>query len=216
MRGAKGYNARPSFVAGKLVREEPLSRKCREMPEAFRIILLLAFISCCAGFSVSQEKIAESVGETPDGSLREIRDRQRVLLLVGRSSIIDCRDMAQSILAEAARPENKTSRGHAEAFETIERKLDAYRYKYKSLSMAEDLQSADFIVVFNVLQLRRNVTPQFGPLAEPLYPFGEMFVIVNESPARPRIIWRSKKELMWVNDAVRDLINGLKTVRGEK
>jgi hypothetical protein len=186
------------------------------MPEAFRIILLLVLISCGAGFSLAQEKSMESDGETPGGSLWEIRDKQHVLLLVGRSSIIDCRDMAQSILAEAARPENKTYRGHAEAYETIERKLNAYIYKHKSLSMAEDLQSADFIVVFNVLQMRRNVTPQFGPLPEPLYPFGEMFVIVNESPARPRIIWRSKKELMWVKNAARDLINELKIVRGEK
>ncbi|HEV7859508.1 MAG TPA: hypothetical protein VGO91_12885 [Pyrinomonadaceae bacterium] len=186
------------------------------MPEALRIILLLALISCGAGFSLAQEKIVESVGETPGGSLWEIRDKQRVLLLVGRSNIIDCRDMAQSILAEAARPENKTYRGHAEAYETIERRLNAYISKYKSLSMAEDLPSADFIVVFNVLQMRRNVTPQFGPLPEPLYPFGEMFVIVNEAPARPRIIWKSKRELMWVKDAIGDLINELKIVRGEK
>jgi hypothetical protein len=186
------------------------------MPEAFRVILLLALMSCCAGFSVSQEKSVESGEVSPGGSLWEIRDKQRVLLLVGRSNIIDCRDMAQSILAEAARPENKTYMGHAQAYETIARKLNAYGYKHKSLSMTEDLRTADFIVVFNVLQMRRNVMPQFGPLAEPLYPFGEMFVIVNEAPARPRIIWRSKKELMWVKDAARDLINELKNVRGEK
>jgi len=194
-------------------------RKCREMQKALRIILLLALISCGAGFSVSQEKSVESEGETPvGGSLSEIKDKQRVLLLVGRSSIIDCRDMAQSILAEAARPENKTHSGHAEAYEAIERKLNAYISKHKSLSMAEDLRSADFIIVFNVLQMRRNVTPQFGPLPEPLYPFGEMFVIVNESPThpRPRIIWKSKGELMWVKDAARDLIDELKSVRGEK
>jgi hypothetical protein len=138
------------------------------------------------------------------------------MLLVGRSNVIDCRDMAQSILMEAARPENKSYRGNAEAYETIERKLNAYIYKHKGLSMTEDLHAADFVVVFNVLQLRRNVTPQFGPLPEPLYPFGEMFVIVKEAPARPRIVWRTRQELMWVNDAVRDLINELKNVRGER
>jgi hypothetical protein len=189
------------------------------MPEAVRIILLFAFISCCAGFGLSQERSLLSEGETPaDGSLLELRDKHRVLLLVGRSNIIDCRDMAQSILAEAARPENKTYRGNAEAYEMITRKLNAYMDKYKSLSLVDDLENADFVVVFNVLQVRRNVTPQYGPLPEPLYPFGEMFVIVNEPNAHPhsRIIWRSKKELMWVRDAIHDLINELKTVRGEK
>jgi hypothetical protein len=188
------------------------------MKGSLKFILLLALMAGVAGLGLAQERGAESEADTPGGSLLEIRDKQRVMLLVGRSNIIDCRDMAQSILAEAARPEQKTDRGNAEAYLTIEQKLNAYMDKYKSLSMARDLESADFIVVFNVLQMHRNVTPQYGPLPEPLYPFGEMFVIVNESNANPRsrIIWRSKKELMWVNDAVRDLINELKSVHGEK
>jgi hypothetical protein len=190
------------------------------MQKALRIILLLALVACCAGFCPGQEKSVETGNESEglEGSLSEIRDKQRVLLLVGRSSVIDCRDMAQSILAEAARPENRTHRGNAEAYETIAQKLNAYVDKYKSLSITEDIQSADFIIVFNVLQMRRNVTPQFGPLPEPLYPFGEMFVIAYEPNSRQhsRIIWRSKKELMWVKDAIRDFINELKSVRGEK
>lgn len=161
----------------------------------------------------------EAVVSALEGSLWEIRDKQHVLLLVGRSSIIDCRDMAQSILDEAERQENRNYRGNAEAYQTITRKLGAYMEKYKSLSLTEDVDSADFIIVFNVLQLRRNVTPQFGPLPEPLYPFGEMFVIVRDrtnTPPHSRIIWRSKKELMWVKDAVSDLISELKATRGER
>jgi hypothetical protein len=188
------------------------------MREALGKILLLCFILCCAGVGLAQEKSVEGEGEALEGSLLEVKGKPRVLLLVGRSSIVDCRDMAQSIMAEAARPENKTYRGYAEAYETIAQKLSAYGEKYKSLSLVEDAQSADFIVVFQLLRLRRNVMPQRGPLPEPLYPFGELFVIVNEPSAQPRarIIWRSKKELMWVKDAVRDLINELKAVRGEK
>nr|MBA2733226.1 hypothetical protein [Acidobacteriota bacterium] len=47
--------------------------------------------------------------------------------------------------------------------------------------------------------------------------YGEMFVILNDRSGvkPPRIVWKTRKNSMWAEDAIEEFINDLKTVRGE-
>ena len=92
----------------------------------------------------------------------------------------------------------------------IARKLNSYIRKYGSLSPAQDLSDADYVIYFNLIEYRR--------ILNTIYPFGELFVIVKGSPETqkkpPRVIWKAKK-ILWAADAIGDLIKELKVLRGE-
>ena len=143
------------------------------------------------------------------GSLAEIRNRRRLLLLVQRSSVVDSRGMAKTILSEAYRQTPEARSRYPRVFNTIARKINKYIRKYQSLTSVENLSDAEFIVVFNLLEIRR-------PLGYP-YPYGEMFVILNDTAGgrQPRIIWKTRKTSVWVEDAIEDFIRDLKAARGE-
>jgi hypothetical protein len=81
--------------------------------------------------------------------------------------------------------------------------------KYGSLTAAEGLADAEYVIYFNVLEFRR--------VLDTVYPYGELFVIVKGEPEQlkpPRIVWRAKK-IQFAGDVIGDLIKDLKTVRGE-
>lgn len=91
----------------------------------------------------------------------------------------------------------------------LAQKLNSYIRKYKSLTAAEGLADADYVIYFNVVEYRR--------ILDAVYPYGELFVIVKGSPKQlkpPRVVWRAKK-VLFVDDAIGDLIKELKTIRGE-
>ena len=143
------------------------------------------------------------------GSLLEIRTRRHVLLLVRRSAVIDSRGQARSILNEVYRSDVEPARQYGRIYNEIAGKLNKYMRKYRSISAVNDISSAEFIVFFNLLEYRR-------PLGQP-YPYGEMFVILNEKSGsgQPRIIWKTRKSPVSVEDAVNELIRDLKVTRGE-
>jgi len=177
------------------------------MRSARRISLLLGLLLTCLVLSQSQQGTVEDGVVT--GSLMEIRTRRHVLLLVRRSAVIDSRGQARSILNEVYKPDIEPARQYARVYNAIAGKLNKYMHKYRSISAVTDISSAEFIVFFNLLEYRR-------PLGQP-YPYGEMFVILNERSGsrQPRIIWKTRKSPIQVEDAVNELIRDLKATRGE-
>lgn len=143
------------------------------------------------------------------GSLTELRNRRRVLLLVRRSNVIDSRGLAKSVLDEAFREDPGARVRYPRLFNLLARKLNNYMARYHSITAVTDPSEADFIVLFNLLEYRR-------PLGFS-YPYGEMFVILNNraSGKPPQIIWKTRKSPVWAEDAMKDFIKELKAARGE-
>jgi hypothetical protein len=122
---------------------------------------------------------------------------------------VDARGLTQTILTEAYRADPDARSRYPRLYNLLAQKLNAYMRRYRSITAAQDVSNADFIVLFNLLEFRR-------PLGTP-YPYGEMFVILNKTPGgrEPHIIWKTRKNGMYAEDAIGDFIKELKTVRGE-
>ena len=149
-------------------------------------------------------------GVAVTGSLAELKNRRRVILLVRRSAVVDSRGRADALLKEAyAAGAAGASLRYPRIYNSLAQHLNRYMNKYQSISSVRSVPEAEFIIFFNLLEYRR-------PLGYP-YPYGELFVILNDTAngRRPRVIWKTRKNSMWVEDAVKDLIRDLKTVRGE-
>ena len=157
----------------------------------------------------SQERESSQRNEYPQGSLAEVRDKQRALLLVFKSGVLDASDSERSIIDQVLKAD-PVPKGRAQwVYGTLAKKLNSYIRKYKSLTPAHELGDADYVIYFNLVEFRRILNTN--------YPYGELFVIVKGSPETqkpPRVIWRAKK-ILWAGDAINDLIKELKSVRGE-
>ena len=173
-------------------------------------ILLLVFLAPMSrpALNLAQQGPIDADGVVT-GSLAELGKSRRVLLLVGRSAVVDSRGIARTVLNEAYRTDPAARLRYPRLFNLIARKLNNYIKEYQSISAVKQLSEADFIVFFNLLEYRR-------PLGHP-YPYGEMFVILNSRPGGnpPRIIWKTRKRSMWAEDAIEDFIRDLKAIRGE-
>jgi hypothetical protein len=143
------------------------------------------------------------------GSLYELRDKRRVLLIVRRSSVVDANGQAKNILSEVFEPGAEPRGRFARIFNALAKKLNKYMTRHQSISAARNISEAEFIILFNLLEVRR-------PLGTP-YPYGDLFVILNDRTGghQPRIIWKSRKSPMWAEDAIDDFIKDLKATRGE-
>jgi hypothetical protein len=162
----------------------------------------LLFISAAAVAAQNNASVTAPV----NGSLSELVDKHRVLLLVKRSAIVDVRGGQSALIEEALRPDTRPMvRRYRMAFNTIAHKLNKFLKKRRNMSAVERVEEADFVVFFNLLEYR-------WPLGTP-YPYGELFVIVKpEAGARARVVWKSKK-VKWAGDAVDDLMDDLKLIQ---
>ena len=178
------------------------------MRHAIRILLFLVLISFTTLGQAPQNSLDPNAGIVT-GSLAELRNSRRVLLLVRRSAVVDSRGMAKTILDEAYRTGSDARFRYPWLFNLLARKLNSYIKQYRSISAVKSVSDAEFIVLFNLLEYRR-------PLGHP-YPYGEMFVILNSTSGGkpPRIVWKTRKNSMWAEDAIEDFIKELKAVRGE-
>jgi hypothetical protein len=143
------------------------------------------------------------------GSLIELRDKRRALLLVFRSSVLDASDNERAIIDQVLKADPQPKGRYQWVYRELAKKLNAYIRKYQSLSAARDLSDADYVIYFNLIEYRR--------ILGTVYPYGELFVIVKGSPETqkpPRVIWKAKKVLM-AGDAISSLIKELKNLRGE-
>jgi hypothetical protein len=149
---------------------------------------------------------------TPDespSSLIEVRDKRRALLLVFRSSILDAGNNERAIIDQVLKADPQPKGRYQWVYGQLAKKLNAYIRKYQSLTAAQDLSDADYVIYFNLIEYRR--------ILNTVYPYGELFVIVKGSPETnkpPRVVWKAKK-ILWAGDAITSLIKELKTLRGE-
>ena len=169
------------------------------MRVVFPIILL--FILCSS--AVAQEPLQ------PANSLEEVRDKRNVLLIVFKSRVLDVSDRERAIIDDVLRADPQPKGRYRWVYGQIAKKLNKYMQKYQSLSAANELSDADYVIFFNVVEFRW--------ILNTLYPYGELFVIVKGSPETlrpPRIVWRARK-VLFSEDAIGDLIKDLKAIRGE-
>ena len=142
-------------------------------------------------------------------SLREVRDKHSALLVVFKSRVLDVSDRERAIIEDVLKADPNPQGRYRWVYGQLARKLNNYIHKYKSLAAAKELSEADYVIFFNVVEIRRILnTP---------YPYGELFVIVKGSPETlkpPRVVWRARK-VLYAEDAIGDLIRDLKAIRGE-
>lgn len=179
-------------------------------------LLLLFFVVLANHSALSQSQQTTANGDNGGGSssmltgsLADLRNSRRVLLLVRRSTVIDSRGQARTVIKEAYREDPDARVRYPRLFNSLARKLNKYMSKYGSMTAVKNIPDSDFIIFFNLLEYRR-------PLGYP-YPYGELFVILNDrlGGKPPRIVWKSRKSPMWAEDAIEEFIRDLKTVRGE-
>ncbi|HEY0003256.1 MAG TPA: hypothetical protein VGB17_00500 [Pyrinomonadaceae bacterium] len=175
-----------------------------------KILASPALIFCLAVLVQAQNGAASTASSAqPAGSLSEIAGKTRALLIIKRVAVVDASGSHSSIIEEALKTDPRQSRRYRLAYSALGQKLNKYIRKYRSMSAVEQLEEADYIIFFNLLEYR-------WPLGIP-HPYGELYVILNPPPggkSGPRIIWKSRK-VLWAGDAVGDLIKDLKLTRGE-
>lgn len=172
-----------------------------------RILSFAALLIICLVPAQAQEKTFSEGAVT--GSLYELRDKRRVLLVVRRSSVVDASGQAKTILSEVYEPGVEPRGRFARIYNALARKLNKYMTRHQSISAARNISEAQFIVLFNLLEYRR-------PLGMP-YPYGDLFIILNDrsNGHEPRIIWKTRKSPIWAEDAIDEFIRDLKATRGE-
>lgn len=165
-------------------------------------VLLLLLLHFCA---TAQAPVDDT------NSLAEVRDKHSALLIVFKSRVIDV-DVAgreRAIIDDVLKADPNPQGRYRWVYTQLAKKLNKYIHKYKSLSAANELSEADYVIFFNVVEFRRILnTP---------YPYGELFVIVKGSPEKlkpPRVVWRARK-ILFAEDAIGELIKDLKAIRGE-
>jgi hypothetical protein len=176
--------------------------------------LLLTLFLCAAPHAQERRAPAEGRGGVPlavsEGSLSELRSKRRFVLVLTRGHVVDMRDPARALVRQAYNADPRFKRRHYVAFNTIARKLNKYMKKYGGMSAAPRVGDAEFLVVFNLLEYKKMLGYT--------YPYGEMYVVLNQppgSPHPPRLLWKARK-VLWAEDAVGEFIRELKVVRGEK
>lgn len=143
------------------------------------------------------------------GSLSDLQDKQKALLVVFKSRVISVDDRDRAIIEDVLKADPYPKGRYRWVYNEMAKKLNKYIRKYGSLQSAEGLADAEYVIFFNVVEFRR--------ILNAMYPYGELFVIVKGSPQElkpPRIVWRAKK-VMVSTDAIGDLIKALKAFRGE-
>lgn len=166
-------------------------------------------LASCAP-AMAQDSAARPSSAHASNSLAEVRDKRRVLLVVFKSRVVDVSEEAERAIIEDVLKADPVPKGRNRwVYIQLAKKLNNYIEKYNSLTAADGLADADYVIYFNVVEFRR--------ILDGIYPYGELFVIVKGSPEElkpPRIVWRAHK-VLFASDAIRNLIKDLKAVRGE-
>jgi hypothetical protein len=172
----------------------------------FLAVLLLVW----SASSVAQDGTTATMKSAHAGnSLVELRDKHRALLVVFRSRVVDVSDGERAIIEDVLKADPAPKGRNRWVYSELARKLNSYVRKYRSLTAADGLEDADYVIYFNVVEYRK--------ILDAIYPYGELFVIVKGSPEQakpPRVVWRANK-ISFAGDAIGDLIKELKAIRGE-
>ena len=183
---------------------------CRRIGLHLGAALMMSSVFSFAPGTSKPQNAQPNHSATPGSAvLTQLNGKRSVLLLVLRAGVLDTQGDNQALLELALKANPQPSARHRLAYDAMARKLNSYIKKYGSVTAAEELSDADFIIVFNLLEYRRILNVP--------YPYGELFVIVKQNPGAKiplGVIWKSRK-IQWAGDAINDLIRDLKTARGE-
>jgi hypothetical protein len=171
--------------------------------------VLIVLLACVGGVMAQPAEGSVESRNNHVGTILELRDKQRALLVVYKSRVIDVSNRERAIIDDVLKADRPPQGRYRFVYNDLARKLNKYIRKYNSLSSARDLADAEYVIYFNVVEFRR--------ILNAVYPYGELFVIVKGSPQEakpPRIGWRAKK-MMVGTDAIGDLVKDLKALRGE-
>lgn len=178
----------------------------------FRVVCstLILVLACVVNvLAQPAEVVAVENQNNHVGTISELRDKQRALLVVFRSRVVDAGNAERAIIEDVLKADAQPKGRYRFVYNELARKLNKYIRKYGSMGSAKDLADAEFVIFFNVVEFRR--------ILNAVYPWGELFVIVKGSPQEskpPRIVWRARK-MMVATDAIGDLVKALKLLRGE-
>jgi hypothetical protein len=180
------------------------------LPKQNRFILLVILVLASCAATAAQQNDLQPKTAHAGNSLNELLNKRRVLLVVFRSRVVDVSDNRERAIIEDVLKADPTPKGRfRRIYNLMAQKLNKYMDKYGSLTAAEGLADAEYVIYFNVVEFRR--------ILDTVYPYGELFVIVKGEPEQfkpPRIVWRAKK-IQFAGDVIGDLIKDLKIVRGE-
>lgn len=171
--------------------------------------VVIVFLACVGNVLAQPSEAAPEDQNNHVGTIAELRDKQRALLIVFKSRVVDVNNRDRAIIDDVLKADAQPKGRYRFVYNELARKLNKYINKYGSLSSARDLSDAEFVIFFNVVEFRR--------ILNSIYPWGELFVIVKGSPQEskpPRIVWRAKKMMVGI-DAIGDLVKDLKALRSE-
>ena len=174
------------------------------------VALLALFVGSFGWLELNAAAASPMEFQDPPGNLVELRESQRLALLIKRSSVLNASESDDPIVNEALSSDPRESLRHRRTYNIIANKINNYIRKYRSIRPVHNIAQADFIVYFKLVEYRR--------LLNGVYPYGELFIIVNPRPeeARPaRVVWKTKK-VMFAEDAIKDFVKELRRVRQER
>ncbi|MCA1558340.1 MAG: hypothetical protein LC731_07370, partial [Acidobacteria bacterium] len=119
------------------------------MALGFKLIVSFILIVTHAAPLSSQTRDSEF-----SGSLVELRDKHRVWVIVRRGAVLDARGTEQSVLSEVYR-EGVARQSYPRTYNMVARKLNKYMREHQSITAARNLSESEFIIFFNVLEVRR-------------------------------------------------------------
>jgi len=179
------------------------------LPKQTRFILLVLLVLACCCAAAAQQDHSQKTAHAGH-RLGELLNKRRVLLVVFRSRVVDVSENRErAIIEDVLKADPKPKGRFRWVYNTMAGKLNKYMDQYGSLTAAEGLADAEYVIYFNVVDFRR--------ILDTVYPYGELFVIVKGEPQQlkpPRIVWRANK-VRYAGDVIGDLIKDQKTVRGE-
>ena len=178
---------------------------CLRYHKQLIVLATVVLASCVSVFAQKSELRSAHAG----GSLAELRDKHRVLLVVFRSRVVDANGGERAIIEDVLKADPAPKGRFRWVYNQLAKKLDKYTRKHGSLFPADGLADADYVIYFNVVEFRK--------ILDAVYPYGELFVIVKGQPEElkpPRVVWRANK-VRYAGDAIGELIKELKVIRGE-
>jgi len=183
----------------------------KQPPHSIATIAVLIGCFASEAFAQNSKTVTPLArADQTESSLDELRDKRSALLVVLRAGIVNASDNERAIIDMVLKAD-PAPRGRLQwVYGTLSKKLNRYIHRHESLSAANDLGDADFVIFFNLLEYRR--------ILDTTYPYGELFIIVKGLPELripPRVIWRSRKVLD-STDAIGEFIRELKLLRGEQ
>jgi hypothetical protein len=182
------------------------------MRRALSFLFVFALLPAGAVAARAQTDGAQMEERVLRAPMSMIANKQRAALIVNRSLSVDTRGRVHGVINEVFDLQSRATPRHDYAYELVSKRLEKYAREGGSLTLVEELDEADFVIVFKVVREVRSFAPD-----EPFI-YGEMFIFLNKTPDEPvpALLWRSKDDTTSPEDATRELIKQLKTVRGEK